>query len=302
MSIGASKNKGSSTTNSSSTSTSTLAQDAQLKNLLAGADSWLASGGLGDQQTVLPQMGQLMQAQGQQYMDMMSGKGQADRYAALQNAQKASADIAAGALDKSMAGIQSAASAAGQGGSSRQGLAQGVAAGEAQAQLAAQQAAQNQQYLNTENALKQAGAAGLGNLWNQAGQYNELIGQESEGAKQLQNLLAYQGLISGNMGGSTTTSGTSTSDSSSSKGGFEFSDPKLKKKIKKVKTKNGKQVKTKDGIDVNEWEWNDDAEKELGLSGKGVGVLSSDVKKKKKKAVKKDPSTGYEKVNYGSLM
>lgn len=92
-------------------------------------------------------------AAGQYYQDVLSGKGQGDRYQALLDAQQASADISNKALQGTMNNIQSAAGGVGQAGSSRQGIAQGVAASESATNLAAIQAQQNQAFLQNEQSL-----------------------------------------------------------------------------------------------------------------------------------------------------
>lgn len=304
--------KGENVSTNTSESTNSMYQQEYFDKLLGGASDWYEKGGLSGGPNYMSQMGDILGQMGQGYQDMISGAGSADRYQALLDTQKASADISQKALDKSLMNIQSSAGAAGQAGSSRQGLAQGVAAGESASNLAALQAQQNQAYLDKENSIKQAGLSGMGNLLGQVGSYQEMAQGNTDQATQLKNLMALQSLISGNMGGTTSSTGTQTTPGNSmfdnilggaaAVGGMMMmSDKKLKKKIKKVKTKDGKKVKTKDGIDVAEWEWNDKAEKEYGLKGKEKGVIAQEAEKKRPDAVLKDKK-GTRAVNYGKLM
>lgn len=279
--------------------------------LLSGASDWLASGGFSGGPDYTSQMGSILGQIGQGYMDKASGAGSGDRYQALLDAQKASADISNKALQGTMANLQSQAGSVGQAGSSRQSIAQGVAAGEAASQLAGQQAAMNQQFLQNEEALKQQGLQGLGGLFGQVGQLQDIAEGNTEAGKRLRSLMAFQNLISGNMGG--TQSGTSTVTGGgpslgqsiiggvAAGAGLFGSDKKLKKNIKKVKDKKGKKAKTKDGIDIAEWEWNDKAKRDYGLSGKARGVIAQEVEKKRPDAVVKNKS-GDRLVNYGALM
>lgn len=292
-------------------SADSLFQQAQMGNLLQNADMWLSDGGMGESTSYMGDLNAMMGQMGEGYMGMISGEGSADRYAALQAANAASAEQAANALGGELASIGLDAGGSGTANSSRRGVAEGVATAAANRDLASQQAAANQQFLQNEEALKQQGLAGMGNLFTQAGQLHEMAKNETAGAKQLQNLLAYQGLISGNMGGTTSSithdGGTSQMNNvfggmaMGAGAGMQMSDKRLKKKIKKVKTRNGKKIKTKDGVDVATWEWNKKAEKEYGLKGKDIGVIAQDVEKKRPSAVKKNKK-GMRAVDYGALM
>ncbi len=294
-----------------SNSTNTHYQQGYYDKLLSGALGWLNSGGLQGGPNYQTGMENLLGQMGSGYADMISGKGSSDRYQNLMDMQKASAEIAGDELAKTNMGLQSAAGAAGQAGGSRQGIAQGLATSDAQTKLALQQSQMNQDFMNNEQALKQAGITGMGNLFGQIGQLQEMGNANTDQAKALQSLLAFQNMISGNMGGTQagTTTGTVTGGGPSlgqsiiggAVAGAGLSDKKLKKKIKKVKDKDGKKLKTKDGIDIAEWEWNEKANKKYGLKGKAEGVLAQEVEKKKPEAVVKNKK-GDRMVNYGALM
>lgn len=152
---------------------------------------------------------------------------------------------------------------------------------------------------------------GAGILQNQAqGQadvdwFNK-VGQQGAGWDQLSKLLGVVGPIGG-MGGSGTQTGTSTGGKQSmfnqmlglgstaggimqGMGSMGWSDASLKKKVKKT-GKKGKDTTYK-------WEWNDAAEKKLGLKGKAEGVLAQDVAKKNTDAVKRDQMSGKLMVDY----
>lgn len=289
------------------TSTNNPYQADQFDNLLSSADAWLAAGGMGEADSYYKDLQGILGQMGSGYMDMLSGAGKEDRYKALQDLNAASAAQAGNALEGSLSSIGLGAGGTGTANSSRRGVAEGVATAQANRDLSSMQAAQNQQFLQNEQALQQAGLQGMGGLYGLTGQLHQMAQGESAGAKQLQDLLAYQGLISGSMGGTTTTTGGGPSLGSQIIGGAAsgigafLSDKRLKKKVKKIKTKEGKQVKTKDGIDAVEWEWNDKAEKEYGVSGKARGVLAQDAEKKRPDAVKTN-SKGTKMVQYGKLM
>lgn len=116
--------------------------------------------GLNQMQTdALGQLG-LGGTSGKYYQDLLSGQGQADRYAGLQTMNQASADLANQTLGSTLNQVQSASGAAGQAGSSRSGIASGLAGAQSQASLAAIQAQQNQAFQQNEQAL-------MGNAANQ---------------------------------------------------------------------------------------------------------------------------------------
>lgn len=292
----------------SSTSTNNPYQQEYYDKLLEGAAGWLENGGMGQGENYLGNMKDILTQTGQGYMDMVSGAGTQDRYDALQDMNAASAAQAANALGGEMNAIGLGASGSGTSNSSRRGVAEGVATAGANRDLASQQAAQNQAFINNEQSIKQQGMQGLGGMFGQLGNLQGFADASTSGAKDLQNLLAFQNLISGNMGGTTTgtqmQAGNSMFDNilgAASVGAGFMSDKRLKKKIKTVKTRKGKPVKTPKGVTVKEWEWNDKAEDEYGLSGKAKGVIAQEAEKKVPKSVQKDKK-GMRKVNYGALM
>ena len=286
--IGGSKKPQSTT--EKTTSTETHKQDDQYNNLLGSADSWLAGGGLGDQPNLTGNMSGVLEQMGQGYMDQISGAGSGDRYQALQDMNAASAAQSQAALGKSLNQVGMQAGAVGGAQGSRRGLAEGIAAGEAATGLAQIQSQQNQNFLQQEEAIRQQGLQGMSGLFGQVGQLQEQMQANTPEAQRIKELMAYQQMIAGDMGG--TTNSTST---------VSASDKRLKKKIKKVKTKKGKPVKTKDGVPISSWEWNEKAKKKYGLSGKGTGVLAQDAKKKRPDAVVKNDIGDYE-VKYGALV
>lgn len=295
---------------STSTSTNELYQQAQIDNLLGAADDWLASGGLGEAPSYLGDMQGIMQQMGQGYMDMLSGAGTQNRYDALQALNQASADQAANALGGQLSAIGLGSSATGGAMGSRRGVAEGVATAQANRDLASQQAMQNQQFLQQEEAIRQQGLAGLGNMFGMTNQLQGIAQGQTAGAKQLQNLLAYQGLISGNMGGTQTTTGTASGGGPSAgsqilgagasiigglgAGGFFGSDENLKKNIEFTGEV------TESGIRQATWEWNDAAKELYGYEGSAFGVIAQEVAVKYPEAVIKDDS-GFYKVNYDMI-
>lgn len=238
----------------------------------------------------------------------------------------------AGAMGSSRAGVAE--------GVAKGKAAEAIATGSAQLQDAALQRAQ-QQAMGTlaGNLQSQQGAAGqlgqlglggaglgsmAGNLGQQALQ-NQLtgsgilqnfaqsqkdtdwfnkVGQQQAGWQNLANLLGMAGPVGG-MGGTGTGSSKGGGPSMFNQmlggastimgglGALGFSDASLKKKVKKT----GK----KDGNTTYKWEWNDSAEKKLGLKGKSEGVLAQQVAKDNPEAVVRDPDSKKLMVNYGRL-
>lgn len=295
---------------STSDTTNTMYQQEYFDKLLGSAGSWFDQGGLAGGPNFTDQMSQMIGQQGQYYKDVLTGE--ADR-TSLNNALTAQADMAQQNLTRNiLPSIGSASNMTGGSGGSRRGIAEGLAGSDASAQLQAQQAQTINQFEQQQAANKNAAAQGMGGLFGQMGSLQEQASGNTEQAKKLQSLLALQGLVSGNMGGTSSTSGTSTTPGQSGLGTLiglgataagaagSFSDKKLKKNIKKVKI-NGKKLKTKDGIDVAEWEWNKEGEK-LGLKGKETGVIAQEAEKKRPDAVETDAKTGKKKVKYGALM
>ena len=325
---------GSTTTTSDSTTTDKHFQEGQYGNLLGNADSWLNQAQGGSNPNYTGQMGDILGQMGNQYMGVLTG---ASDQTALNNALQSQAAQATQSFDRNiMPGLTQSANAAGQSGGSRAGIAEGIARGDLASSIANNQAQTINQFQQQEQANKMAAAQGMSGLFGQVGQLQSNAQANTPEAIRLKQLLAYQQMISGNMGGTTNSTGTSTSTPQQEEGGGLLgtigtigggvvggmfggpagaaagagiggslgnslsSDERLKKKIKKKKDKNGKKIKTKDGIDVAEWEWNEKGE-EMGLSGKATGVIAQEAEKKRPDVVTKDKK-GYRKVNYGALM
>lgn len=162
-----------------------------------------------------------------------------------------------------------------------------------------------------QNQMTQNQLQGAGILQNQAQNvldtnWMNKVGQQQAGWDALSKYLGVVGPIGG-MGGSGTQTGTSTGGKQSmfnqmlglgstaggimqGMGSMGWSDASLKKKVKKT-GKKGKDTTYK-------WEWNDAAEKRLGLKGKAEGVLAQDVAKKNPDAVKRDQMSGKLMVDY----
>ena len=305
--------KGKDQTSSSTSSTdNSMYQQEYFDKLLGSAGSWFDQGGLSGGPNFTGQMGQIIGQQGQHYKDVLSGN--VDR-TGLSNALTAQADMAQQNLERNiLPSIGSTSNMTGGSAGSRRGIAEGLAGSDASAQLQAQQAQTINQFEQQQMQNQMNAAQGMGNLFGQMGALQEQASGNTEQAKKLQSLLALQGLVSGNMGGTSTTTGTQTTPGQSGfsqllgagatiaggLGAMGYSDKKLKKNIKKVKV-NGKKLKTKDGIDVADWEWNEKGEK-LGLKGKARGVIAQEAEKKRPDAVVDDKKSGAKKVNYGALM
>lgn len=218
--------------------------------------------------------------------------------------------------------------------------AEAIATGSAQLQDAALQRAQQQAIGtlagNVQNQLGATGqlgqlglgSAGLGSLAGNLGQQglqNQMTGagilqnwaqsqkdvdwfnktgQQQAGWQNLGNLLGMAGPIGG-MGGTGTGTGQGGGGSmfnqmlggaSSIMGGLGamgYSDASLKKKVKKI-SKEGEESKYK-------WEWNDSAEKKLGLKGKASGVLAQQVSKESPEKVSRDLKSGKLMVDYSKI-
>lgn len=303
------KQKSSST--QSGTSTQTHYQQDYYDKLLQGAGDWLDQGGSGQTPSYIKDMEGALLGQLGQYQDVLSGK--VDR-SALQASLSGQREAMQQGLSRgAMRDIGLSSVGAGTSNSSRRGIAEGIAIGDANAALAQQQANtinqfEQQQIANQMNAAQGMNSV-IGNLANIQGMAQGMTPE----AQRMKDLLAFQQLISGNMGGTSTQEGTSTGTQSS--GGNLFgqalgaastigglmglSDEGLKKNIKKKKKK-GKPEKTKDGIDKASWEWNKKAEKKYGLKGKAEGVIAQEAMKKRPDAVKKNLK-GDLMVDYGKI-
>lgn len=142
--------------------------------------------------------------------------------------------------------------------------------------------------LNSGSALKAREKYGQGLASNYFSQYLNQLGGLT------QNSLAAGNLIGG-------AGATSSSKSSPGLGGIiggaigaAFSDERLKKNMKHWAT-------DENGIRYYEWEWNDRAEKELGLKGKAVGVSAQELRGTKHERAVMKSEEGYDKVAYALL-
>ncbi len=200
------KGAGDSTQTENTNSSYNPAQSDNYKELLARADSWLANGGINMGTDYSGQMGDILSQNQQFYQSMMSGSYDKQ---ALQNSMQANADAMQTNFDRNiMTSIGSSSQMAGGGAGSRRGIAEGLAASDMNAQI--QQTNANMIWQAEQGAMqnKMAGAAGMSNLMNQ---YQQL-GQYEAGRENsyLESLLAYQSMISGNMGYDQTTNSTGT--------------------------------------------------------------------------------------------
>lgn len=200
--------KGEETSSSTSTGTSTFdpAQKDFYDKLLNQAGDWLAGGGIQSGTDFSDSMKDIMQNANSQYQEMIEGGYDKE---ALNNAMQANADAAYQNFNRNtMQSIGTTSQLTGGGSGSRRGIAEGLAASDLNSQINQQN--QNMIWQAEQNALKnkQAGLQGqLGLL----GQYANLSQYEqSMKNKYLESLLAYKDLISGDMGGTETTTGTTT--------------------------------------------------------------------------------------------
>lgn len=299
---------GSKTSTSTSTETWDPEQAEYFQQLLTGASDWLSGGGLkGTGGSQLGNIEGALGAMGGYYGDVLSGDR--DR-AALEAAQQANVAGAQRNLEQNLLPtISESANMAGGAGGSRQGIAEGLAVSQANQDLMNQNAQMEYQF--QQDAMKnQANAAGgMLNLAGGLQALQESQAANSDQAQMLQSLLAFKDLISGNMGGTSTATGSQTAPGGSSTGSIlgglgslaggigtiMTSDKTLKKNIKKKGTAEtgGKEV------GLYEWEWNKKGEKK-GLKGKSEGVLAQEVKKVNPEAVVKD-SEGDLAVDYSKV-
>ncbi len=300
---------GSSTSSSSSTETWDPAQAEYFQKLLSGASDWLEGGGLvGTAGSQEENIGKALGAMGGYYGDVLSGDR--DR-AALEAAQQANAAGAQRNLEQNLLPtISESANMSGGAGGSRQGIAEGLAVTQANQDLMNQNAQMEYQF--QQDAMKNQANAAQGML-NLAGGLQALQDSQaasSDQAQMLQSLLAFKDLISGNMGGTSTATGTQTGPKGDNTGSIlgglgavaggvgsmMTSDKNMKKNIKKTGTAetDGKKV------GLYEWEWNKEAEKKKGLKGKSKGVLAQEVEKVNPKAVATD-GQGDKMVDYSKI-
>ncbi len=202
-----------STTNTStSTSTQNPFQSGQFGNLLDQADQWLNSGGFSNNPNYTGQASAAVGGMMGSLANIISGTP--DRNA-LNQAKAANAQAAQRQFDQNIVpSLQQNMQQAGQAGSSRSGIASGLAASNMAAQVGEKNAAMEQQFQQSQldRQLKATGMLGQGmDLY---AKLQSLSDKNSDAGRMLQNLKVYQDLISGNMGGSSTTTSTSTAKNS----------------------------------------------------------------------------------------
>jgi hypothetical protein len=186
----------------SGSSTMTPAQEEQYKRLLAMADQFADSGGFAGQgNEFLDQSKEALSGMGEHFKNVLTGDADTE---ALEGALNAQQSVAQQGLDKSIAGVGTQAQLSGGGGGSRQGIAEGVAVGESNAALQNVQAGTINEFAQQEQARKMGAAQGLGGV--AKGFQGLQEGLTSDADNMMKTLMAYQSLISGNMGGTTDTS------------------------------------------------------------------------------------------------
>lgn len=194
-----------------STSIWSPVQSGNYQQLLQRADDWLASGGFQLGTDYSGEMQDILGASQNTYMEMMNST--VDQ-TAVNNAMNAAAQSATTNFQRNvLPSIQQTSNQAGAGAGSRSAIAEGLAMGDLNSQIA-QTNAQLAYEAEQNNIQRQMmGAQGMGNL---VSQYQNLSDYQAGRANSyMQSLIAYQDLISGNYGGTE----TSTSSGSASGGG-----------------------------------------------------------------------------------
>ncbi len=201
-----------STTNTStSTSTQNPFQSGQFGNLLDQADQWLNSGGFSNNPNYTGEASAAVGGMMGSLANIISG--QPDRNA-LNQAKAANAQAAQRQFDQNIVpSLQQNMQQAGQAGSSRSGIASGLAASNMAAQVGEKNAAMEQQFQQNQLNRQLDATKALGQGMDLYSKLQSLSDKTSDAGRMLQNLKVYQDLISGNMGGSSTTTSTSTSSS-----------------------------------------------------------------------------------------
>lgn len=183
--------------------------------LLSRAEDWMSQGGIGQGADYTQSMLRNLESAGGAYQQMMSG-GYDEQ--ALQNAMSANAQASTQAFERNvMPTISSQANMAGGAAGSRRGIAEGIAAGDLASSIQQQNA---QMIWNAEQQAAQrkvAGAQGMQSLFGQYMGMQNLANQQAN--LPMQSLLAYKQLISGNMGGTESTTSTQTGKAEAG-GGF----------------------------------------------------------------------------------
>lgn len=199
--------KGEDTSNASTGGTSTFdpAQKEFYDKLLNQAGNWLDQGGLVGETDYTEQMQGIIANAGQGYQDMIEGGYD---QTALNNAMQANADAAYQNFNRNtMQSIGSSSQMTGGGAGSRRGIAEGLAASDLNTQINNQNQQMIWQAEQQAAARKQAGLEGQMGL---LGQYANLGRYEqAQKNKYFESLMAYKDLISGDMGGTETTTSSS---------------------------------------------------------------------------------------------
>lgn len=188
----------------SSSSTFDPNQSANYQNLLDRADQWLSQGGIMQGQDFSGQMQGILNTNQAFYQEMMNGQVNQE---ALNNAMAVNASQLQQNFNRNvMPSIGSASQMTGTSGSSRRGIAEGLAASDMNQQIANANSQMIWQAEQDNMNRKMAGAQGMAGLM---GQYQQLGAyQQAQKNSYLESLLAYKNLISGDFGGTETSTGT----------------------------------------------------------------------------------------------
>lgn len=247
---------------SSSTTVSTPTQSAQYNTLLGQSDSWLNSGGfdknyggsedfnnnagmnaiqqgaLGDLVGQGGNIQSLLNSGGQQALGEALGQYDPSNTGLMDAITAANSTVTRDFNQSVMPAIQAGAVGAGQGGSTRQGIAQGIASqglADTMGRNASTLAFQDQQAFEgrKSNALNNLSNISRGLLSGSAGQYDAGSLQQGQDQRQidadinkwayennvdLNTLLAYKQLVSGDMGGTNVSNSTSSSSGGGNSG------------------------------------------------------------------------------------
>lgn len=248
---------------SKSNTVSTPVQSGQYNNLLGQSDAWLSGGGFDQnyggvegfennaamnqyQQGAINQMGtqggniqNMLNTQGQEALGQALGSYDPNNTGLSDAITAANSTLTRDFNQSTMPAIQAAAVNAGQGGSTRQGIAQGIASqglADSMSRNASTLAFQDQQAFNQNKsqALSNLSNISQGLLSGAAGQYDAGSLQQSQEQQQinadinkwayennvdLNTLLAYKQLITGDMGGTNVSNTKSTGSGGGGGGG-----------------------------------------------------------------------------------
>ncbi len=205
--------KSSQTNTSTSTSTQTPWQQEQFGRLLDEATNFLNQGGFKGAPNYTDQASAAVGGMMGSLANIISG--QPDRNA-LDQAKAANAQAAQRQFDQNIVpSLQQNMQQAGQAGSSRSGIASGLAASNMAAQVGEKNAAMEQQFQQNQLNRQLDATKALGQGMDLYSKLQSLSDKTSDAGRIYQNLKVFQDLISGNMGGSGTTSSTSTAKSDS---------------------------------------------------------------------------------------